>query len=472
MSSITERIEHDLLGDLPLPNSAYYGVHTLRALRNFPITGIPISTYPNLVNALASVKEAAARANHELGLLSEQKMKYIVQACQAVRTGVAHEHFVVDVIQGGAGTSTNMNANEVIANLALEYMGHQRGDYQALHPNEDVNLGQSTNDVYPTALKIAGYMGIVQLVHAMGVLRTSFAKKAEEFKHDLKMGRTQLQDAVPMTLGQEFSTFAVMLGEDEERLMEASKLICEINLGATAIGTGINTPPEYAAAACRHLATVTGIPVKTSPNLVEATQDVGSFVQLSGVLKRVAVKLSKVCNDLRLLSSGPRAGLGEINLPAVQAGSSIMPGKVNPVIPEVVNQIAFEVIGNDVTVSFAAEAGQLQLNAFEPIIAHSLFKSVAHLRAGCLTLASRCVDGITANRDRLKELMDDSIGVVTALNPYIGYVNATQIAQEALLSGRGVAEIVVERGLLTPAQLDQILQPDMLTAPRQAIVFR
>ncbi|MBR7974125.1 aspartate ammonia-lyase [Burkholderia vietnamiensis] len=467
-----DRLEHDFLGDLPVPNQAYYGVHTLRALQNFPITGIPISTYPNLVNALASVKEAAALANHELGLLTERKMKVIVQACQAIRGGVAHDQFVVDVIQGGAGTSTNMNANEVIANLALESLGFQRGDYVELHPNEDVNLGQSTNDVYPTALKIAGYMGIFQLVQAMGVLRASFERKAEEFKNDLKMGRTQLQDAVPMALGQEFSTFAVMIGEDEDRLMEASQLICEINLGATAIGTGINTPPEYAATACKHLAAVTGMPVKTSANLVEATQDVGSFVQLSGVLKRVAVKLSKVCNDLRLLSSGPRAGLGEINLPAVQAGSSIMPGKVNPVIPEVVNQIAFEVIGNDVTVSFAAEAGQLQLNAFEPIIAHSLFKSVAHLRAGCLTLASRCVDGITANRERLRATMDNSIGVVTALNPYIGYVNATQVAQEALLSGRGVAEIVIERGLLSREQLEQILQPDMLTAPRQAIAFR
>lgn len=472
MSASIQRIEHDLLGDLPVPQDAYYGIHTLRALQNFPITGIPISTYPNLVNALASVKEAAALANHELGLLPEHKLKAIVQACQAIRQGVAHDQFVVDVIQGGAGTSTNMNANEVIANLALEYIGCQRGDYAALHPNEDVNLGQSTNDVYPTALKIAAYMGIVQLVHAMGVLRASFERKAVEFRNDLKMGRTQLQDAVPMTLGQEFSTFAVMLGEDEERLMEASRLICEINLGATAIGTGINTSPEYAPLVCRHLASVTGIPVITSPNLVEATQDVGSFVQLSGVLKRVAVKLSKVCNDLRLLSSGPRAGFGEINLPPVQAGSSIMPGKVNPVIPEVMNQIAFEVIGNDVTVSFAAEAGQLQLNAFEPVIAHSLFKSVAHLRAGCLTLASKCVDGITANRERLQSLVENSIGIVTALNPYIGYVNATQVAQQALVSGRSVAEIVVERGLLTREQLDEILQPAMLTQPRQAVVLR
>jgi aspartate ammonia-lyase len=305
----TTRIEHDLLGDLAVPDEAYYGVHTLRALTNFPITGIPISTYPNLVNALASVKEAAALANHELGLLDERKMKAIVHACRQIRSGAAHEHFVVDVIQGGAGTSTNMNANEVIANLALEHLGCRRGDYVELHPNEDVNLGQSTNDVYPTALKIATYMGIAQLVDAMGVLRASFERKADEFKDDLKMGRTQLQDAVPMTLGQEFSTFAVMLGEDEERLREASKLICEINLGATAIGTGINTSPEYAPLACRHLADVTGIPVTTSPNLVEATQDVGSFVQLSGVLKRVAVKLSKTCWLRRDQPAGGAGGL-------------------------------------------------------------------------------------------------------------------------------------------------------------------
>jgi aspartate ammonia-lyase len=460
------RIEHDLLGDLAVTQTAYYGVHTLRALHNFPISGTPISAYPNLINALASVKQAAALANADLGLLNEAKKEAIVHACEQVRSGLAHEHFVVDVIQGGAGTSTNMNANEVIANLALEHLGHERGQYNFLHPNEDVNLGQSTNDVYPTALKVATYVGILQLVEAMSVLRVSFERKADEFKDVLKMGRTQLQDAVPMTLGQEFSTFAVMLGEDQERLREAAALICEINLGATAIGTGINTHPNYARLACRHLSEVTGIPLVTSPNLVEATQDVGSFVQLSGVLKRVAVKLSKICNDLRLLSSGPRAGLGEINLPAVQAGSSIMPGKVNPVIPEVVNQIAFEVIGNDVTVSFAAEAGQLQLNAFEPIIAHSLFKSVSHLRNGCLTLSTRCVDGITANKERLRSIVENSIGIVTALNPYIGYTNATGVAKEALISGRSVAQVVLDIGLLTQEQLDDILQPSKLTEPR------
>jgi len=298
------------------------------------------------------------------------------------------------------------------------------------------------------------------------VLRRAFEAKAEEFRDVLKIGRTQLQDAVPMTLGQEFSTYAVMLGEDEERLKEAATLVREINLGATAIGTGINAHPEYADLVCRRLSEITGVPLVTSPNLVEATQDCGAFVQLSGVLKRVAVKLSKTCNDLRLLSSGPRAGLAEINLPAMQAGSSIMPGKVNPVIPEVVNQIAFEVIGNDVTVSFAAEAGQLQLNAFEPIIAHSLFKSVTHLRNGCLTLAERCVRGITANRERLRTLVDNSIGVVTALNPYIGYANATQIAQEALATGRSVADLVLAQGLLSRERLAEILQPDVLTKPR------
>ena len=327
-------------------------------------------------------------------------------------------------------------------------------------------MSQSTNDVYPTALKLATYVGIFRLVDAMAYLRRAFERKAEEFADVLKMGRTQLQDAVPMTLGQEFSTYAVMLGEDEERLKEAAMLIREINLGATAIGTGINAHPDYAPLVCRRLIEISGVPVVTAPNLIEATQDCGSFVQLSGVLKRVAVKLSKVCNDLRLLSSGPRAGFGEINLPPRQAGSSIMPGKVNPVIPEVVNQIAFEVIGNDTTVTFAAEAGQLQLNAFEPIIAHSLFKSVLHLRKGCKALADHCVDGITANRESLRASVERSIGIVTALNPYIGYANATEIAAEAHLSGRGVAEIVLERKLMSPEQLAEVLRPEVLTKPQ------
>ncbi len=385
MSQAPTRVEHDLLGDRAVPAKAYYGIHTLRALENFPITGTSISIYPDLVHALACVKQAAALANNALGLLPNKKAGAIVRACEEIREGELLEHFVVDVIQGGAGTSTNMNANEVIANRALELLGRPRGDYRHLHPVEDVNMSQSTNDVYPTAVKVALHFTIDRLAASMAELRRAFGDKAKEFANALKMGRTQLQDAVPMTLGQEFSTYVVMLQEDEERLKEAALLITEINLGATAIGTGINAHPDYAALVCERLSDIAGIRLVTASNLVEATQDAGAFVQLSGVLKRIAVKLSKVCNDLRLLSSGPRAGLGEINLPPVQAGSSIMPGKVNPVIPEVVNQIAFEVIGNDVTVSFAAEAGQLQLNAFEPVIAHSLFKSLTHLGNGCDT---------------------------------------------------------------------------------------
>jgi len=459
------RIEHDLLGERRVPAAAYYGVHTLRALENFPITHTPISIYPELVNALACVKQAAALANNELKLLDDERTGAIVRACEEIREGALLEEFVVDVIQGGAGTSTNMNANEVIANRALELMGRRKGEYGYLHPVEHVNMSQSTNDVYPTAIKVALHFGIQRLTAAMAELRVAFVAKATEFADVLKVGRTQLQDAVPMTLGQEFSTYAVMLEEDEQRLKEAALLIHEINLGATAIGTGITAHPEYAAIVCRRLADITGIPLVTASNLVEATQDAGAFVQVSGVLKRVAVKLSKTCNDLRLLSSGPRAGLNEINLPPVQAGSSIMPGKVNPVIPEVVNQIAFEVIGNDVTVSFAAEAGQLQLNAFEPVIAHSLFKSVMHLRNGCETLRERCVKGITANREHLRELVDRSIGLVTALNPYIGYTQATALAQEALKSGRKVYDLVLEKKLLSKAELDEILRPDVLTRP-------
>lgn len=460
------RLEHDLLGDREVPTAAYYGVHTLRALENFPITGISIAVYPDLIRALAQIKKAAAQANQQLGLLDARRAGVIADACGEIIDGQWHDQFVVDVIQGGAGTSTNMNANEVIANRALELLGKERGDYKALHPNEHVNMSQSTNDVYPTALKLATYVGIFRLVDAMAYLRKAFERKADEFADVLKMGRTQLQDAVPMTLGQEFSTYAVMLGEDEERLKEAALLIREMNLGATAIGTGINAHPDYAPLVCRKLAEVSGVPVITAPNLIEATQDCGSFVQLSGVLKRVAVKLSKVCNDLRLLSSGPRAGFNEINLPPRQAGSSIMPGKVNPVIPEVVNQIAFEVIGNDTTVTFAAEAGQLQLNAFEPIIAHSLFKSALHLTNGCRVLADHCVSGITANRDQLRESVERSIGIVTALNPYIGYANATEVAAEAFRSGRGVAEVVIERGLMSPEQLAEVLRPEVLTRPQ------
>ena len=461
------RNEHDLLGDKNVPSAAYYGVHTLRAKENFDITGIAIAVYPDLIRALAQIKKAAALANQQLGLLDPKQATAIAAACDEIVAGKYHDEFIVDVIQGGAGTSTNMNANEVIANRALELLGHQRGEYQYLHPNEHVNMSQSTNDVYPTALKLATYVGIFGLVDAMAYLRRAFERKAEEFADVLKMGRTQLQDAVPMTLGQEFQTYAIMLGEDEERLKEAALLIREINLGATAIGTGICADPDYTPLVCRKLAEISGIPVITAPNLIEATQDCGAFVQLSGVLKRVAVKLSKSCNDLRLLSSGPRAGFGEINLPPRQAGSSIMPGKVNPVIPEVVNQIAFEVIGNDMTVTFAAEAGQLQLNAFEPIIAHSLFKSVNHLRRGCVTLADLCVDGITANRELLMNSVRNSIGIVTALNPYIGYAHATEVAAEAHATGKGVAEIVLAKGLMSKERLDEVLRPEVLTCPQE-----
>jgi aspartate ammonia-lyase len=462
MARATHRVEHDLLGDRRVPVDAYYGIHTLRATENFPISGIPISTYPDLINALAAVKQAAAAANRDLGLLNAAKAAAILTACEEIRSGQLHEHFLVDVIQGGAGTSANMNANEVIANRALEHLGHRRGDYRFLHPLDDVNCGQSTNDVYPTAVKVALRCAADRLLEAMALLRGTFEAKAASFAGVVKMGRTQLQDAVPMTLGQEFASYAVMLGEDERRLAEACGLLEEVNLGGTAIGTGLNAPLGYGELARRYLAQLTGIPLISSPNLVEATQDAGSFVQLSGVLKRIAIKLSKTCNDLRLLSSGPRAGLNEINLPAVQAGSSMMPGKVNPVIPEVVNQIAFEVMGNDVTVSIAAESGQLQLNAFEPIIAHALFESITHLEMGCRTLAERCVGGITANVDQLRSQVKDSIGLATALNPLIGYAQATTVAQEAAASGRTVHDVVLSSGLLSREQLDEVLSPETL----------
>jgi aspartate ammonia-lyase len=464
-STPSTRTEHDLLGDRQIPSSVYWGVHTLRALENFPISGVPISQYPELVVALACVKEAAAFANQELGLLDDTRAAAIARACEEIREGQWHDQFVVDVIQGGAGTSTNMNANEVIANRALEIMGQQRGEYRHLHPMDHVNMSQSTNDAYPTALKVALRFLVQRLVREMADLEQSFAAKGVEFRDAVKMGRTQLQDAVPMTLGQEFHAWATMLGEDRSRLNEACDLVREINMGATAIGTGINAHPDYAEIVRRKLSELVGADFVTAPDLIEATQDAGAFVQLSGVLKRTAVKLSKTCNDLRLLSSGPRAGLGEIVLPPMQAGSSIMPGKVNPVIPEVVNQIAYVVIGNDVTVSFAAEAGQLQLNAFEPVIARSLFQSISYLAAGCRVLREKCVEGIQANRERMATFVEESAGLATALNPSLGYAIATEIAQEAHRTGRRVRDLVLERGLLSPQQLDQILSPERLTGP-------
>ncbi|MEO5567690.1 MAG: aspartate ammonia-lyase, partial [Gemmatimonadaceae bacterium] len=462
------RVEHDLLGDREVPDEALYGVQTLRALENFPITGVPIREFPALIHALASVKEAAASANAELGLLDPTLAQLIARVAQELRDGRHHEHFVVDMIQGGAGTSTNMNANEVIANRALELLGKARGEYATVHPNNHINLSQSTNDVYPTAIKIALHSTIERLRTEMSALAASFLVKGEEFAAFIKMGRTQLQDAVPMTLGQEFTAFGHTILEDVERLGEAQALIREINMGATAIGTGINAPSGYAASVRDHLERVTGLALITAPDLVEATADTGSFVQLSGVLKRCAVKLSKICNDLRLLSSGPRAGFGEINLPAMQPGSSIMPGKVNPVIPEVVNQVCFDVIGGDVTVTIAAEGGQLQLNVFEPIIAFRLLRSIESLGNACRVLRERCVEGITANPDRMRYFVEHSIGIVTALVPVIGYEVSTAVAKEALDSGRGVYEIVLERKLLTRDELDRILNPESMTAPKHA----
>jgi aspartate ammonia-lyase len=460
------RTEHDSLGERRVPADVYYGVQTLRALENFPITGIPISRFPSLIRALGAVKQAAAEANASLGLLDAERAAAIGKACEEVRKGAFDDQFVVDVIQGGAGTSTNMNANEVIANRALEHMGFARGQYEHCHPNNHVNLSQSTNDVYPTALKLAAIWKVHKLLDAMGRLQDAFAVKGEAFKAILKLGRTQLQDAVPMTLGQELAAVAVTIGEDMERLKEASRLLHEINLGATAIGTGLNTVEGYADRVRGYLIEVTGLSLITSPNLVEATSDAGVYVQLSGVLKRIAVKMSKVCNDLRLLSSGPRAGLGEINLPAVQPGSTIMPGKINPVIPEVVNQVCFQIIGNDVTITMAAEAGQLELNAFEPIIGFNIFQSLQSLTRALKVLRERCVAGITANAGKCREHLENSIGLVTALVPYLGYETSARIAAEVLRTDRRIRDLVSEQGLLTEAQLDDILDAGKMTQPR------
>ena len=461
------RLEHDLLGDYQVPINAYWGVHTARAVDNFPISGVPIGHYRSLIRALAIVKQAAAQANFELGELSAEINDAISKACQEVADGKFDSEFVVDAIQGGAGTSTNMNANEVIANRAIEILGGTKGDYDIVHPLNDVNKSQSTNDVYPTALKLALILEINELLKAMAHLQGAFQGKADEFKDVIKMGRTQLQDAVPMTLGQEFATFSRMTMEDIQRLQETVPLLREINLGGTAIGTGLNAPAGYAQKACSILSKLSGFDFMVAEDMVEATQDAGVFVMVSGVLKRIAVKLSKTSNDLRLLSSGPRAGLDEINLPPRQAGSSIMPGKVNPVIPEVVNQIAFAVIGNDVTVTMAAEAGQLQLNAFEPIMCRALMMSITQLRQGCYVLADACVSGITANVEKLRLSVEHSIGLVTVISPLLGYENATIVAQKALADGTSVREVVLELKLMTAAEFDELLgNIDALVRPR------
>lgn len=461
------RTEHDLLGERQVPYEAYYGVQTLRAMENFSISGIPLSHHPCLLEAIVRVKQAAAMANHDLGLLETPVRNAIVRACEEILGGRFHTHFTVDLIQGGAGTSTNMNANEVIANRALELLGHEKGEYEYCHPNSHVNLSQSTNDAYPTAMKIALICSSRKLVDVLRELIDAFRSKGEEFAHVIKMGRTQLQDAVPMTLGQEFDAWAATLSEEIDRLEQNAALFLEINMGGTAIGTGINADPAYPPAVLRHLRSITGLDLKLAPNLVEATQDTGAFVMFSSALKRMAVKLSKISNDLRLLSSGPRAGFGEINLPKMQPGSSIMPGKVNPVIPEVVNQVAFKVIGNDLTVTMGAEAGQLELNVMEPVIVQSLFESIDMLSNVMATLRTRCIEGITANEKRCRELALNSIGLVTALNPALGYETCTKLAKEALETDRSIYDLVLEQKLLTEDELNDLLKPENMVKPHK-----
>jgi aspartate ammonia-lyase len=459
------RKEHDLLGDRDVPHEFYYGIQTLRARENFNITGVLLSFYPTLIKALAMVKSAAAKANHELGLLEKPICDAITEASGRIINGRYHKHFVVDMLQGGAGTSTNMNANEVIANVALEILGYKKGEYQFCHPNNHVNLSQSTNDAYPTSVKIALIYSNDTLINVLKHLIVAFEAKAQEFSHIIKMGRTQLQDAVPMTLGQEFKAYATTLGEEIDRLSDNVKLLTEVNMGATAIGTGINSDPEYSPTVIKHLREITGLDIKLASDLVEATSDTGAFVMYSAAIKRLAIKLSKISNDLRLLSSGPRAGFNEINLPPMQPGSSIMPGKVNPVIPEVVNQIAFRVIGNDLTVSMAAEAGQLELNVMEPIIVYSLLDSIEMLKNGMKVLQHKTIEGITANEEVCRQSVLNSIGLVTALNPHIGYEASSEVAKEAAKTGRGVYEIVLEKGILSKEELEEILKPENMIKP-------
>ena len=461
------RAEHDLLGPREVPHEFYYGIQTLRALENFNISGISLMHFPVLIESLAMVKMAATQANHDLGLLPDDVTDAINQACREIIDGRWHTQFVVDMIQGGAGTSTNMNANEVIANRALEILGHEKGEYQYVHPNNHINLSQSTNDAYPTALHLALIFSNRKLAKVLRRLIDAFQAKADEFHHVIKMGRTQLQDAVPMTLGQSFQAFAETLSEEVTRLDQNAALFLEVNLGGTAIGTGINAHPDYADRAVARLRDISGLDLVIAPDLIEATSDTGAYVMYSSALKRLAVKLSKICNDLRLLSSGPRAGLNEINLPKMQPGSSIMPGKVNPVIPEVVNQIAFKVIGNDLTVTMAAEAGQLELNVFEPVIAQSIFESVEMLKNGMDTLTFRCVKGITANEEVCRRHVAQSIGVITALNPVLGYDTSTALAQEAEETNRGVYDLALEKGLLSKEELDRLLAPESMIRPRR-----
>lgn len=463
------RTECDLLGCVEVPENVLYGVQTMRGLENFPISKFRLCEYPLFIRGLAIVKLGAAVANHDMGLLSDELFNAISQACREIMEGKFHEFFPVDMIQGGAGTTTNMNANEVIANRALELLGHEKGEYAYCHPNNHVNLSQSTNDAYPTAVRIALARSIDGAVASLRELIAAFHAKGEEFAHIIKMGRTQLQDAVPMTLGQEFEAYAATLTEEIDRLQTNLRLFYEINMGATAIGTGINADPDYAELCTKHLREITGLPLSKATNMIEATSDTGAFIMNSSALKRLAVKLSKICNDLRLLSSGPRCGLNEINLPPRQPGSSIMPGKVNPVIPEVVNQVAFRVIGNDLTITLASEAGQLELNVMEPIIVHSLFENIEMLVNAMNTLREKCVVGITANPEVCRRMVYNSIGLVTALNPYLGYETSTMLAKEALQTGKGIYDLVLEHRLMSEEELHKVLLPENMVHPRKKI---
>jgi aspartate ammonia-lyase len=461
------RTEHDSLGERELPDEVYYGVQTLRAMENFAISGVFVKNFEHLIEALAFVKKAAAQANCELGVLDETRMKAICEACDELLSGRLHDQFTVDMFQGGAGTSTNMMANEVIANRGLEIMGYKKGDYDHLHPNDHVNCSQSTNDAYPTAIKLAVLLSLKDLLGAMDELKVALEAKAEAFADVLKMGRTENQDAVPMTLGQEFSAYAVMIESAAEALKRTEEEFHNINMGATAIGTGINSPPGYADRVTQKLSDVSGFKLRRARNLVEATQNAGAFVQMSATMKRAAVQISKICNDLRWMSSGPRCGLNEINLPAMQPGSSIMPGKVNPVIPELVNQICYQVIGYDAVVSMAAEASELELCMAEPIIAYDLLHGMLILKNACITLASRCIVGIEANREVCRNYVENSIGLVTALVPVIGYEKSAAIAKEALKTGGSVYHLVLEKGWLTQERLDDMLRPENMTDPRE-----
>ena len=460
MSEQKFRVESDLIGELQVPADAYYGVQTQRAINNYKISNTKMCDYPEYIIAMAYVKMAAAAANTELGVLDKKIGDAIVAACKEIVGGKLWDQFPVDMMQGGAGTSVNMNANEVIANRALELMGHQKGEYQFCSPNDHVNCAQSTNDAYPTAFRYTFYRMNKHLENALKELIASFRAKGEEFKDIIKMGRTQLQDAVPMTSGQEFNAFANNLEEELANLERNAVLLKEINMGGTAIGTGLNAVPGFAELCTKRMSEFTGDSFEKAPDLVEATPDTGAYVSYSAALKRLAVKLSKTCNDLRLMASGPRCGLHEINLPAMAPGSSIMPGKVNPVIPEVTNQVCFKVIGNDTTISFAAEAGQLQLNVMEPIITESLFESLIWLKKAIETLTQECILGITVNKERNLEMVKHSIGIVTALNPYIGYKTSTKIAKEALETNRSVYDIVLEQGIMTQEKLDEALNPE------------